>query len=107
MKKFLMAIAGSAVLILGACGGGEEDEGESGGGEGGETYDETAAEESYQANCAQCHGENLEGASGPELPGGHSEDEVREMIDNGGGGMPADIIEGEEADNVAAWVADQ
>ncbi|WP_158736767.1 cytochrome c [Alteribacillus sp. YIM 98480] len=108
MKKFLMAVAGSAVLILGACGGGEEDTGESGGDEGGgETFDEAAAEESYQANCAQCHGENLEGMNGPELPGDHSQEEVLEMIENGGSGMPSDIIEGEEAENVAAWVAEQ
>lgn len=108
MKKFLMAITGSAVLILGACGGGEEDTGESGGDEGGgETFDAAAAEESYQANCAQCHGENLEGMSGPELPGDNSQEDVLEMIEHGGSGMPDNIIEGEEAENVAAWVAEQ
>ncbi|SDH20312.1 cytochrome c551 [Alteribacillus persepolensis] len=112
MKKFLMAIAGSAVLVLGACGGGGEDDageagGDGGGDTGGETYDAAAAEETYQANCAQCHGENLEGASGPALPGGNSQEDIVSMIENGGSGMPPNIVEGDEAENVAAWLADQ
>ncbi|RSL30788.1 cytochrome c [Salibacterium salarium] len=114
MKKSILAIVGSAVLVLGACGGGGEDEaGDTGGGDGngdggGATYDAQAAEESYDSNCLQCHGENLEGKNGPELSGNDlSQDEVLTMIENGGSGMPAGIIEGDEAENVAAWIADQ
>ena len=108
MKKFLMAMAGSGVLILGACGGGgDEGAGDSGnGGEGGGTYDAAAAEEVYQENCASCHGENLEGASGPAIAG-TPQDQVAEMIENGGNGMPAGLVEGEEKDMVAQWVSEQ
>ncbi|MDQ0298269.1 cytochrome c551 [Salibacterium salarium] len=114
MKKAMLAFAGSAMLILGACGGGGEDEaGDSGadnggGNGGGKSYDAEAAQESYDSNCLQCHGENLEGQVGPELSGNDlSKDEVLSMIQNGGNGMQANIIEGEEAENVAAWIADQ
>ncbi|WP_240374401.1 c-type cytochrome [Bacillus piscicola] len=108
MKKFLMALAGSAVLVLGACGGGgDEGAGDTGdGGEGGDTYDAAAAEELYQGNCAQCHGENLEGANGPAIAGA-DEGHVLEMIQNGGNGMPSGLLEGEEAENVAKWVSEQ
>ncbi|MDA3130964.1 c-type cytochrome [Aliibacillus thermotolerans] len=114
MKKFLMALAGSAVLVLGACGGGGDDGGDTGGdatgnggGDGaGETYDAAQAEELYQGNCASCHGENLEGANGPAIAGldaGH----VVDTIENGAAGMPAGLLEGEEAEMVAQWVSEQ
>ncbi|WP_026700724.1 c-type cytochrome [Salibacterium aidingense] len=109
MKKTLVTLVGSLVLVLGACGGGGDDEaGDTGGGEDGGSYDAQAAQESYDSNCLQCHGENLEGQSGPALADNDlSQEDVLSMIENGGNGMPPNIIEGDEAENVAAWVADQ
>ncbi|MFB5660924.1 c-type cytochrome [Alteribacillus sp. HJP-4] len=107
MKKFLTAAAGGLIIILGACGGGGDEEDSAGDG-GGESYDEAAAEEAFQGNCAQCHGENLEGGSGPALEGeGLSQDEVLSMIEEGGSGMPSGIVEGQEAENVAQWVSEK
>lgn len=113
MKKQLMAMLFGASLILGACGGEETTEpaetpeetpAESGG--------ETAtidAEQVVQQNCISCHGENLEGAGNfPALNNVGSrlsQDEIRSVIENGKGAMPANIIEGEEADAVAEYLA--
>lgn len=111
-----MAMAGSAVLVLGACGGGGGDtddatddaadevvEDEAGAGE---TYDAAQAEEIYQGNCASCHGDNLEGANGPAIAGIDAS-EVLNVIENGAPGMPANLVEGEEAEMVAQWVSEQ
>ncbi|MBM7634208.1 c-type cytochrome [Geomicrobium sediminis] len=99
MKKLLMAIAGSALLLT-ACGGEEE------AGESGETVDTAAGEEVYTASCLSCHGDNMEGASGPALEG-YTADEVLSAIEEGPGAMPANIVEGEDAQIVAAYVEDE
>lgn len=137
MKKLLMAIAGAAILTLAACGGKPaepapetpaapetpgagaetetpaEPEGAPGEaeaeGETGEnvTYDAAAAEASYKS-CAGCHGGNLEGVSGPALKGtGLSADEILDIIENGKGTMPPGLKTGDEAKNLAAWIAEQ
>lgn len=98
MKKAFLAVAGSSMFLLAACGGG-----------GGEEEETTAApEELFQQNCATCHGENLEGNNAnPALDGGLDEDHVLTMIQNGGSGMPPNLLEGAEAESVAAWVSEQ
>ncbi|GAK08011.1 cytochrome c [Geomicrobium sp. JCM 19038] len=98
MKKLLMAIAGST-LLLAACSGEEA-------GESGETVDTAAGEEVYTASCLSCHGDNMEGASGPALEG-YTADEVLSAIEEGPGAMPANIVEGEDAQIVAAYVEDE
>ncbi|MGI2327459.1 cytochrome c551 [Planococcus sp. YIM B11945] len=110
MKKGLMALLFGSSLVLGACGGGDSAEPapapEKGGGSGDSSVD---AEQVVQQNCISCHGENLEGSGNfPALNNVGSrlsQDEIREVIDNGRGAMPADIIQGEEADAVAEWLA--
>lgn len=95
MKKWLMAVLFGTVLVLGACGGGDDtndteepadtgesvetDEGTDGGtdegadegtedsAEDGGTVDTAAAEEAYQQSCASCHGADLTGGAGPDL----------------------------------------
>lgn len=128
MKKLLMAVAGASILTLAACGGGkpaekapetpaaptetpapeanepEANEPETGGEV---TYDAAAAEASYKS-CAGCHGGNLEGVSGPALKGtGLSAEEILDIIENGRGTMPAGLKTGDEAKNLAAWLAEQ
>ncbi len=91
------------------AGGGEgshseqsEEGGDSAGGE---------AEQIFAQNCASCHGENLGGGAGPALEavgGTYSKDEILDIIKNGkGGGMPAGLIEGKEAELVATWLAEK
>lgn len=74
------------------------------------SYDADAAKASYQSSCAGCHGGNLEGGAGPALSdvGSRlSKDEILDIIKNGRPGMPAGLLQGDEAENVAAWLADQ
>jgi cytochrome c551 len=55
----------------------------------------------YEDNCASCH----ETGVGPELAGaGISIDAARAQIENGGGGMPANIVQGQDLDDVLAYL---
>jgi mono/diheme cytochrome c family protein len=64
----------------------------------------------FQTNCRVCHAladAKAAGTFGPDLDLLQPDAErVREQIDEGGGGMPQDIIEGEDADLVAQYVAE-
>lgn len=111
MLRFLSILAFSLLLVAGlaACGGGGDENGADEGDGGGESVDVAAAEKTFNQNCASCHGQNLEGrgnAPALETVGKDmSQDDILQKIKNGGGGMPAGLIEGEEAENVAAWLA--
>ncbi|TAA73204.1 cytochrome c551 [Planococcus salinarum] len=112
MKKSLMALLFGTTLILGACGGDDttteplEEMPE-------ETPEETSvdAEQVVNQNCISCHGENLEGQGNfpalNDVGSRLSEEEILTVIQEGQGTMPAGIIEGEEAEAVAAWLSEQ
>lgn len=107
MKNKLVAMMFGAALVLGACGGGNDD---NAGGDG-----ETAAVDAdkvFQTSCATCHGGNLEGRGnapalaniGSEL----SEEEIHDIIQNGtSNGMPGNLIQGEELEAVTKWLAEK
>ncbi len=119
MKKFLLAIG--LVFALTACGGGTtepepdveapadeptdetaDEEAASG------DFDVTAAEETYQKSCIGCHGQNLEGVSGPALENNDlSASEILTILENGRGSMPAMNLPEDEADNIAKWLETQ
>jgi len=65
----------------------------------------------YKANCASCHGQNLEGIAGPNLTtvgSKYSADEIADIIKNGKGGMPPGLLKkGEEIKAVAQWLAEK
>lgn len=81
--------------------------------EGGESNGEQVAgtpEELYQsAGCINCHGGNYEGVGGfPSLTGvGEklSADEIKEILRNGKGSMPAGLVPEEQIDSVAEWLS--
>lgn len=107
MKKKLLAAVFGAVLVLGACGGGDKGNEKDEGATGGETA-AVDAEKIVNNKCISCHGGDLTGASGPALDqigDKLSEEEIHDVIINGQGGMPGGIIEGEDADAVAEWLA--
>lgn len=106
MKSKLLAVVFGATLVLGACGGDKTDSGS------GDSASGVDADKVYQANCATCHGGNLEGRGnapalaniGSEL----SESEIHEIIEKGlPGGMPANLIQGEDLDAVAKWLSEK
>lgn len=75
-------------------------------------YDETLAIETSQQSCIGCHGQNLEGIAGdgPDLRkigGTYTEEELLNIILNGKGNMPGNLVQGERAENLAAWLADK
>lgn len=121
-KKLLAALLGT-VLMVSACGGGgdegnEGDEGEETGmtetddEAGGEVTQATDAEKLLEkGTCITCHGGNLEGAgSFPALNNVGSrlsEEEILNIILNGQGNMPPNLLEGTEAEVVAEWLAQQ
>lgn len=91
-------------------GGTDDDDGAADGDTEATSYDADAADSSYQQSCASCHGGDLEGLSGPELTNigaSLSEDEILDAILNGRTGMPPGMLQGDEAENVAAWLADK
>lgn len=120
MKKILVGIF-SVMLVLAACGGGDDggDNGDTGdtGEESGQEQDgggeETAqaGEELYKANCASCHGGDLSGGAGPALDNvgdNYSADDIVGIIQNGQGSMPAqDHLSEEESQQIADWLVNR
>lgn len=113
MKNKLLATLFGAALVLGACGGGDDNASEpkdDAANDNGAATTEVDAEAVVQQSCASCHGGNLEGGAGPALENigaSLSEEEIHDVIVNGKGAMPPGIIQGEEADAVAAWLAEK
>ncbi|TDQ41722.1 c-type cytochrome [Aureibacillus halotolerans] len=68
-------------------------------------------EEIFAQNCAMCHGQNLEGASGPNLQqigSKYSVDEIKGVIQNPpSAAMPPNLVSGEELDVLAEWLGEQ
>ena len=61
----------------------------------------------FADTCTGCHLENgtAGGGVGPMLAGaGLTEQEIRDQVINGGGGMPAGLAQGQDLDNVVAYV---
>lgn len=113
LKKFLMAGGLSMVLVLGACGNGEEESSEEPATEEGSNASsgDVDAEGIARDNCASCHGQDFSGGMGPALAGmSLSEDEFSEIVRNGQGQMPAfseDQINDEELSALHTYFSEQ
>lgn len=122
MKKWLLAMLFGSTLVLGACGGGDDDDAskepadkgdanteESTEKEGG-AVDTASAEKVYESNCASCHGADLSGANGPDLTkvgSKLSSDDIADIIENGQGSMPPGMAEGDDVQLLASWLAEK
>lgn len=109
MKKKLLALlmGTSLVFSLAACGGGDDKATDTGGDAGGDTA-AVNAEDVYTQSCAACHGGDLKGGVGPDLTkvgGNLSQDDIKTVILEGRGQMPAQNLNDEEATAVAEWLA--
>jgi cytochrome c551 len=134
LKKSLLALLLGSSVALAACGGGEDaadntekavdeteqttekavdettKETEKAVDDAGDATTAAAGEEVYKQSCLSCHGGNLEGGFGPALDKAgakYSKDEILEIIKNGKGQMPANVVEGEDAEAVASWLAEK
>ncbi|MFC4558838.1 cytochrome c550 [Virgibacillus kekensis] len=106
------------VVVISFAGLGQREaiqEAEKNGGQKQEQGGETAAtdpEKIFQNNCASCHGADLSGAAGPALNkigSEYSKDEILEIIKTGfpESGMPGGLVQGEQADALATWLAEK
>lgn len=107
MKKKLLALLFGMSLILAACGGGGDDAQPADNSNGGDTA--AAAEQVAKQTCSACHGQDLKGAMGPDLTAigsKYSEDEIKDIIKNGRGDMPAQSqLSDDDVNAVASWLA--
>ena len=106
--SLLLLIA--TALLLAGCGGSDDDSGGGGGDDGGSSGGGGGDGKSiFAETCGGCHtlaDADATGAVGPNLDDTKPDaDFVKTMIDNGGGAMPAGLLEGEERDAVADYVA--
>ncbi|PLT34677.1 cytochrome c550 [Bacillus sp. V5-8f] len=79
--------------------------------DGGENKTEQTAsakpEDIYQQTCISCHGDQYQGGVGPALKGVGgklSEDEIKNVLQNGRGAMPAGLVPEENVDAMAKFV---
>lgn len=125
MKKAWLALIFGSALFLAACGGGNDEATDTETGtEDTATEDTTgtedtttegadagAGEELVKSSCISCHGGNLEGMGNTpslaDVGGRLSEEEIHNVIVNGRGGMPGGLLQGEDAEAAAAWLAEQ
>ncbi|MFK2825489.1 cytochrome c [Bacillus sp. B190/17] len=107
-KKSFMALLVGSSIALAACGGGNKATNETANEE--PTTETTSArgEEVYKQSCMSCHGQNLEGQVGPSLQkvgANLSKDEILNIIKNGKGQMPPNVVQGADAEAVSEWLA--
>ncbi len=119
----LVAIGACTALVAG-CGGSDPDEAktpanaptitngkppaaDAEGGGGGAEGDVAAGKTAFEGACQSCHAAGgTQAAAGPVLADrGLAVEAVRGQIVNGGGGMPANLVQGADLDNVVAFVA--
>ncbi|WP_028399232.1 cytochrome c550 [Ectobacillus panaciterrae] len=65
-------------------------------------------EDIVKQTCTTCHGEQLQGAVGPNLQkigAKLSQDEIKNVVMNGRGNMPAGLLPAEQATKVAEYLA--
>ena len=67
--------------------------------------DATRGKTVFETNCAGCHGADAAGGVGPRLAGsGLTAADVEGVVASGRGIMPAGIVQGQDAADVAAFV---
>jgi cytochrome c551 len=101
MKKKLFTVLMGTALVMGlaACGGGATKD----------TASSSEGQKIFDQKCSTCHGVDLKGANGPDLTkvgASLSKDDILDVLKNGKpGGMPANVVTGDDADKVADWLA--
>lgn len=100
MKKKLLTLLFGTSLVMGlaACGGGD----------GGKDTAADPGAKIFDQKCSSCHGGDLKGGMGPDVSkigATLSKDDILNIIHNGKGGMPPNVVAGDDADKVAEWLA--
>lgn len=76
----------------------------------GEKTEQAAAnpEDIYKQSCIGCHGDQYQGGVGPGLKGVGdklTQDEIKEILVNGQGSMPPNLVPEDKAADMAEWLA--
>ncbi|MDQ1144364.1 cytochrome c551 [Bacillus sp. SORGH_AS 510] len=108
-KKLLTLLLGTSLVMgLAACGGGNDKTKDTGNGTT-DTAQAGDAQKIFDQKCSSCHGGDMKGGMGPNLTkvgSKYSKDEILDILKNGkSGGMPAGLVSGDEANQVAEWLA--
>jgi mono/diheme cytochrome c family protein len=119
MHRVALAVLAALVLAAAGCGGDDTGGGGGGGGGGADTGAETSsgsgsggidAKSTFASTCGGCHtlkAADTNGQVGPNLDEIKPDAEtVKKTIKEGPSVMPANLLEGAEADAVAQFVAD-
>jgi len=108
LKKKLLALLMGTSLVLAACGGGGDEATDGGGGSEETTASAGNAEKLYNNKCSSCHGADLAGGVGPNLTkvgANLAKEDIENIIIKGQGAMPGGQLQGEDASEVAEWLA--
>lgn len=103
MKKLFFALLMGSILTLTACGS-SSDKASNGG------TTEVDGEKVAKQKCISCHGNQLNNGSAPDISkigSKKSEEEILKVLEDGQGSMPGGIVSGDEAKEVAKWLATQ
>jgi cytochrome c550 len=66
-------------------------------------------EELYNKSCISCHGDQMQGGIGPKLTDVGSRlsvDEIKNVLANGQGAMPAGLVPADKLDEMATWLSE-
>jgi mono/diheme cytochrome c family protein len=123
MRRSILLLLVLCALLAAGCGGDDSNGGGGGGGGGGEatateapaddgggeTQTASSGKELFTKTCGGCHtlaDAGTSGTVGPNLDDAKpDEQKVRDMIRTGGGAMPANLLQGDDAQAVAEYVA--
>lgn len=107
----LIAALGIAVMLIISLKGAKQADEIANGGKKEGPVASTKPDEIYAQTCVTCHGDQLQGAVGPNLTkvgSRYSEDEIKAILQNGKeGGMPAGLVSGPQLDAVAKWLSEK
>jgi cytochrome c551 len=104
MKKLMGLILGTSILLA-ACGGGNGNNGSKQLANKGDD-----PQQIYNNKCISCHGDNLKGGIGPSLQkvgSKYSKEQILNILKNGRGQMPPNVVQGKEAEKMAEWLANK
>lgn len=107
---FSVLILSAVALLASGCGGAKNTDSKDAASKDAATSTGSADGKAlFQSSCGGCHtlaDADTQGAAGPNLDKANTDEaHVKEMIVKGGGAMPAGLLEGKQADTVAAYVA--
>lgn len=110
-KKWLATMVFGSALFLAACGGGDDEAKKDNADNTSNDTTQVEIEKVAQQKCGTCHGGNLQGMGNfpalNDVGSRLSQDEILDIVENGKNGMPPGLVKGEEAEEMAKWLAEQ